>query len=83
MPKQLTSNTYICVLCAEMGIKKEFKDEELAKRHEVYEHDIVYLPIERSDLNRLLNFMVSNYNNQEFLPERLYNTLMKFTRIDR
>lgn len=76
MPKQLTSNTFVCVHCA-----KEFKDEELAKRHEVYEHDIIYLPIEKSDLNRLLNFIVTNHNNEQLLTERLMNTIFKFTRV--
>lgn len=83
MPKQLTKNVYICSLCAEVGIKKEFADEEIAKRHELYDHDRVYLPIERTDLNRLLNFMVGCQENQAMLPQRLYDTLMKFTRIDR
>lgn len=81
MPKQLTKNVYTCVLCEQLGVKKEFTDEKLAENHELYDHNIVYLPIEKSDLNRLLNFMVGCQENQAMLPERLYNTLMKFTRI--
>lgn len=83
MPKQLTKNVYICSLCDEVGIKKEFADEEMAKHHEIYDHDRIYLPIERKDLNGLLNFMVGCQNNQSLLSERLYNTIMKFSRIDR
>lgn len=75
MPKQLTRNIFTCVHC-----EKEFTDEELAKNHEIYEHDILYLPIERKDLNGLLNFIVSNHNNEQLLSERLLNTLFKFTR---
>jgi hypothetical protein len=76
MPKQLTSNEFVCVHC---GAK--YKDEELAKHHEIYDHDIVYLPIEKTDLNRLLNFIVTNHNNEQLLTERLMNTLFKFTRV--
>lgn len=81
MPKQLTKNVFLCTLCDEVGIKKEFTDEESAKRHELYDHDRIYLPIERSDLNRLLNFMVGCQENQEYLPKRLYDTIMQFTRV--
>lgn len=82
MPKQVTRNIYRCLLCEEVGIIKEFPDEKNAKYHEEVEHDRVYLPLERSDLNRLLNFLATNHNNQELITERLYNTIFGMTRVD-
>ena len=76
MPKQLTKNTYSCVHCG-----KEFSDEIKAKNHENYDHNIVYLPIEKKDLNGLLNFIVTNHNNESLLTEQLLNTIFKFTRV--
>jgi hypothetical protein len=80
MPKQLTRNIYKCILCEQIGINKEFLDEDAAKHHEEYDHDIVWLGIERSDLNRLLNFIATNEKNQEFLTERLMKTLQNKVR---
>jgi hypothetical protein len=75
MPNQITRNFYECVYC-----KQSFTDEDLAKQHETKEHDILYVPIERSDLNGLLNFIVTNDNNQAILTARLLETLYRYTR---
>lgn len=80
MPKQITRNIYRCVICEQMGLKKEFDDEEKARRHEETDHDIVYLMLERSDLNRLMNFIAMNNEHHELLTERLMKTLYNKTR---
>lgn len=80
MPKQITRNIYRCVLCEQAGINKEFNTEEAAQRHEEFDHDLVWIGIERSDLNGLLNFIVTNNNNHELLTERLMKTLYKRTK---
>lgn len=66
-----------------MGIKKEFSDEEQAERHEIYDHDLLYLPIEKKDLNGLLNFIVSNENNKMLISPQLWDTLFYYTRVNR
>jgi hypothetical protein len=75
MPKQLTRNIYKCVYC-----EKEFVSEDSAKEHELNSHDIIYIGIERRDLNALLNFIVTNDNNQALLRESFLNQLFSYTR---
>jgi hypothetical protein len=75
VPKELTRSIFKCVHC-----DREFIDEKSAKHHELNEHDIIYLPVERKDLNGLLNFLVTNDKNQELLTERLLKTIYLYTR---
>jgi len=41
-------------------------------------HDVVYIPMLREDLNRLINFIASGDRN--LLTERLSRTLFRYTR---
>lgn len=41
-------------------------------------HDLVYVPIMRDDLNRLINFIATGERN--LLTERLSRTLLRYTR---
>lgn len=75
MPKQLTRSIYKCIFC-----EKEFPDESLASRHERLNHNIIYVPIEASDLQGLINFIVTNDKNQELITERLMKTLFQYTK---
>lgn len=73
MPKQLTKNIYKCVYCG-----KEFDNEEVAKRHESNDHDIIFIELERTDLNRLVNFIATKEDS--LITERLRKTLLKYFR---
>lgn len=75
MPRHSTRTIYQCVYC-----DREFKSETEAKRHESRDHDIVWLPVERSDLNRLLNFIAANDDNSGILTVEFKQKLFEFTK---
>ena len=75
MPKQLIRNTYVCVFC-----NKEFDTEEKASNHELNDHDIVYVGLERTDLNRLINYISITEDKNELLTRRLIETLYDYMR---
>jgi hypothetical protein len=56
---------------------KYYKDEQDARDCE-NSHDIVFVPILREDLNRLLNFIATG--DSKLLTERLSRTLFRYTR---
>jgi len=75
MPKVTAKEIFQCVYCG-----KEFTSEELAKQHEAT-HDLIYIAIEREDLNRLLNFLSVHIDPaREMLTERLWKALFKYTK---
>lgn len=43
------------------------------------QHDMLYIPMSRTELNRLLNALV--LNQVELVPDSLYTTLRKYTKI--
>ena len=75
MPKQITKSTYKCVYCG-----KEYDSEDQAKRHESIEHDIIWLGLERSDLNRLINFIATHDDKSGILTESLITTLYRYSK---
>jgi len=76
MPKTLTREVFKCVYCG-----KEFNTEEAAKRHEQVEHDIIYVALERSEYNKLLQFMYANVDSAtKMLTEDTWRKLTKIAR---
>lgn len=65
-------NKNLCFYC-----QKYFDDPAKARACE-NEHDVVYVPILREDLNRLINFIATGDRN--LLSERLSKTLFRYTR---
>ena len=63
-------NLYECKFC-----QKQYDDINEARQCEAG-HDIVYLPIERADLKRLLMFLVTG--EKRLLTDRLLNMLNKY-----
>lgn len=63
-----TKDGYKCAYCG-----RKFTRAYDADIHRDNEHDIIYLPISREDLNRLMNFIYSG--NQELLTPSLLNTI--------
>jgi hypothetical protein len=56
---------------------KYFVDPEKARKCES-EHDVIFVPIIRSDLNRLINFIATGDRN--LLTERLSKVLFRYVR---
>lgn len=69
MLKTIDKKIYECEVC-----KKEFADTFEARMHT---HDIIYLPIEMSDLKSLINFIQTG--NSQFLSESLVSLLLKYS----
>lgn len=63
---------YKCLYCQKQYTTVRARDQCLES------HDIVYVPISRSDLNRLLNFIMSR--NEKYLTESLTSTLFRYVR---
>ncbi len=73
MPTSVVTETFECEVCG-----KVFSYRDDAVSCEVA-HDLIYVPIARSDLKRLLSFLVSG--NPEYLTETLVDTLRKYNKI--
>ena len=58
---------------------KYFKEEKKARECE-NKHDVVYVPMLREDLNRLVNFIATGDRN--LLTERLSKVLFKYVRAE-
>lgn len=71
MPKQLNRTDYKCVYCG-----KTFQLETDAINHEENDHDIVFIQLERSDLNRLALFIATG--DTGLLTERLVKAIMSY-----
>ena len=56
---------------------KYFADTEKARKCES-EHDVIFVPILRKDLNRLINFIATGDRN--LLTERLSKVLFRYVR---
>jgi hypothetical protein len=56
---------------------KYFADPEKARKCES-EHDVIFVPILRKDLNRLINFIATGDRN--LLTERLSKVLFRYVR---
>jgi hypothetical protein len=67
-----TSNK--CFYCG-----KYYREEQKAKDC-ARTHDIVYVPIMREDLNRLINYIATGDSN--LLTERLSRTLFRYVRAE-
>lgn len=72
MPKAQAVTKWKCLYC-----NKEFDSEEKAVNHEK-EHDIIYVPLTRSDLNRLQMFIATG--NKSLLTETMTRAIMKSVR---
>ena len=59
--------------------EKYFKEEKRARDCE-NNHDVVYVPILREDLNRLVNYIATGDRN--LLTERLSKVLFKYVRAE-
>ena len=70
MPALKTGN--VCFYCGQY-----FKSPELARECE-NQHDVVFVPILREDLNRLINFIATG--NRGLITERLSKTLFRYVR---
>jgi len=75
MPNELTRSIFKCVHCGE-----EFEDREKAEYHEEHAHDILWLPFERTDLSRLVNYISMTEDKNNMLTKRLLDTLFKYFR---
>lgn len=76
MPKLVRQDIFECSYCG-----KRFSSEEQATYHERHDHDIVYIGLERSELNRLLGFLAVNVDSaRELLTEEIWNKLFKVSR---
>ncbi len=62
----------ICFYC-----EKWYAKPEKARECE-NEHDVIFVPILKEDLNRLLNYIATG--DRELLTERLSKTLFRYTR---
>lgn len=56
---------------------KYYKDPEKARECE-NEHDVIFVPILKEDLNRLVNYIATG--DRELLTERLSRTLFRYVR---
>jgi hypothetical protein len=66
----MAENKYVCIYCGKAYPDPVKKDNCLAS------HDLIYVPMPRGDLNRLLNFIMSK--NEEYLTESLVKNLFKY-----
>lgn len=64
-------NKWLCPLCF-----KEFTASNFADMHVIIDHDAIYVPFEREELNRLLLCLMSG--DMSLLPEAVYLRLQKF-----
>jgi len=71
-----SSFTYVCDICGSEYTSR--KEEEAKRQAEECEsgHDIIYLPILKSDVKRLWMFLVSK--NEDVLTKSLIDTLSKY-----
>jgi hypothetical protein len=72
MAKKLSKGHYQCKYCG-----KIFYNELLATSCE-QGHDLIYVPLTREDIQRLMQFMVTG--ESELLTESLVKTLQKYSR---
>lgn len=72
MAKKLKSGKYACTYCGE-----EFSNPVEADSHKD-KHDLIYIALSRSDLNRLLQFI--HLGNHELLTPTLLKSLNKYLR---
>jgi len=74
MPKRITSrDRYICVIC-----NKLFQEEMDAKICEG-KHELIYVPFEKGDLRRLLDYIITG--NPDYLTQHLIDTLMQYNKL--
>lgn len=78
MPKQ-TKYTFVCDICGEEYTNKVRSIAESKAQDCEESHDIIYVPLSPSDLQRLLSFIVSKQD--EYLTESLVHTLEKYRRL--
>lgn len=75
MPKRIkSSDKFICMVCNRLF--SERAEATLCEEG----HKIIYVPFERKDLRRLIDFVVTG--NPDYLTEHLINTLMQYNRIN-
>lgn len=75
MANKKANGKYVCSYCG-----KEFSQYQEADACRD-NHDLVYVQISRSDLNRLIMFL--QLKNEELLTESLVKTLYKYKRLKR
>lgn len=72
MPRRTDEGDWVCNHC-----QQEYSREIYAVSCE-QSHEIIYIPLSRSDLFRLLEFLYTG--DRELLTESLVKTLMKYRR---
>lgn len=73
MAKQTIDGKWICSIC-----KKEFPRDIDAVAHEK-KHEIIYVPLSRDDLFKLVQFLFS-VRDESLLTPSLIKTLKKYTK---
>ena len=73
MAIKLKNNTWKCTHC-----EQTFPRATLADAHRDTEHDIIYFPISREDLNKLLQFVFSK--DDRILSKAFVRTLQLYNR---
>lgn len=68
----MSKDKNICFYC-----RKWYANPDKARECE-NEHDVIFVPILKEDLNRLLNFIATG--DRTLLTERLSRTLFRYTR---
>lgn len=67
---------YRCIICGKVfEDKSELKAKEKA-RHCEQNHDMVYIPLMRSDVQRLWSFLMTG--NRDYLTKTLVNTIKSY-----
>lgn len=63
---------YVCMYCGKEYTNYQSRDKCLDS------HDLIYVPIPKGDLNRLLNYIISG--NTAYLTEEMVEHLFKYVR---
>ncbi len=71
MPKVVDSKIYLCNICS-----KKYTTQEEARNCENH-HDLIFLPIEREDLQRLILFITTG--EQRVLTSSLLEVLYRYS----
>jgi hypothetical protein len=68
---KLGNKRYVCLIC-----NKEFTEEIACDMHKIKDHDLVYVPLLASDLDRLRQFLFMR--NEELLTPSLVRTITHY-----